>query len=230
MEGLCRCGAIVAMRSGGVNSGTFALMKCSRLVRSGLVALAAALIGLVLMITIIDVVGLVDHAQPADVIVVLGSQVYPGGRVSPSLERRAQHAAALYRRGLAGHILCSGGVGDNPPSEAEVACGRIVELGVPPEVMVREDRSHSTEENAADSAAILRERGWRSAILVTDGFHMLRAALMFERAGITVYPSPAQVTAGPMNPIERIGREARETVGLVWFGVRLMLGIDLTRR
>jgi uncharacterized SAM-binding protein YcdF (DUF218 family) len=203
-------------------------LKRLRLKRLVAVALIAALIGLASMVAVIDQYGLVDRVQPADVIVVLGSQVYPGGRLGASLERRAQHAARLYERGWASHIICSGGVGDYSPSEAEAACGRIAELGVPPTVLSYEDRSHSTEENAAYSAAIMRERGWRSAILVTDGFHILRATLMFERAGVIAYPSPAQVTAGPMDPVERLAREAREAMGLVWFGVRVILGIDLT--
>ena len=192
--------------------------------------LLVGLIVLIELIAVIDAYGSIDRAQPADVIVVLGSQVYPGGRPGPSLERRAQHTAALSRRGLADHVLCSGGVGDNPPSEAEVACGRIVELGVPEDAIVYEARSHRTEENMAYSAAIMRERGWRSAILVTDGYHLLRASLMFARAGITAYPSPAQATAGPMNPVERIGREAREAIAVMWFGLRVMAGADLTSR
>ncbi len=191
-------------------------------------ALIMALAGLAALVAVVDGYGLVDRAQPADVIVVLGSQVYPGGRAGPSLERRAQHAAVLYRRGLARHVLCSGGVGDIPPSEAEVACGRMIELGVPPNAIVHEDRSRSTEENAAYSAAIMRDRGWRSAILVSDGYHLFRAALMFQRAGVDAYPSPAQATAGPMHPVERVLREAREAVGLIWFGWRMLLRIDLT--
>ena len=191
---------------------------------------AACVAGWAVLIAVIDGFGLTDRARPADVIVVLGSQVYPGGRLGPSLERRAQHAAALYRRGMADYVLCSGGVGDNPPSEAEVACRRIIELGVPPGAIVYETRSHSTEENAAYSAAIMREQGWRSAIIVTDGFHMLRAAWMFDRAGVFAYPGPAQVTAGPMNPVERIGREAREALALAWYGLRVLLGIDLMRK
>ena len=51
---------------------------------------------------------------------------------------------------------------------------------------------------------------------------------MFQQTGITVYPSPAQITAGPMNPIERIVREAREAMGLVYYGTKVVLGVDLT--
>jgi len=205
-------------------------MRRSRGQRLGLTILAAAVIGLAASVAVIDAYGLVDRARPADVIVVLGSQVYPGGRPGQSLSRRADRAAALYRQGYADHIICAGGFTEpEPKSEAQAACELIVNTGVPREAVILEDRSTSTEENAAYSALLMRERGWRSAIIVSDGYHLFRATLMFERAGIMAYPSPAQVTAGPMNPVERFMREIREMAGLALFGVRVLLGVDVTR-
>ena len=195
------------------------------------IGLIVTLVGFAGLMTIIDQFGFIDRARPADVIVLLGSQVYPGGKIGPSLERRAQHAAALYRRGLAAHVLCSGGVEQGQVvSEAAVACGRVIELGVPASAILYEDQSHSTEENAVYSTALMRARGWRSAVVDTDGFHLLRATLILERAGVTVYPSPAQATTGPMDPVERIAREMREALGLAWFGLRATLGLDLTAK
>ena len=204
-------------------------MNRSRWLSFGLGVLAVALAGLVVSIAAIDAYGAVDRARPADAIVVLGSHVYPGGRPGPSLARRADHAATLYRQGYAAHVICTGGFTEpEPKSEARVACDRIAAAGVPRDALILEEGSTSTEENAAFSAAIMRERGWDSAVVVSDGYHLLRAALMFGRAGIEARPSPAQVTAGPMNPLERIVREAREAGGLVLYGVRVLLGIDAT--
>jgi len=193
------------------------------------ITLIAALVGLTGMVAAIDAYGMVDRAQPADVIIVLGTQVFPGGRAGPSLARRADHAAALYHQGYAAHVICTGGFTEpEPKSEAQVACERIVEAGVPREAVTLEERSTSTEENAAFTAAIMRERGWRSAIIASDGYHLLRATLMFQRAGVEAYPSPAQATAGPMHPVERIVREVREVGGLILFGFRVLLGVDVT--
>jgi len=188
-------------------------------------------IGLVMIsaVAIIDQFGYMDQTQPADVIIVLGSQVRADGQPGTSLARRAAHAAYLYRQGYAGYVLCSGGVGDQPPSEARAACGRVMELGVPPAAIIYEEDAHSTEENAAFSARIMRARGWQTAILATDGFHLFRAAWMFQRAGITVYPSPAQITAGPMDMVERLGREVREVFGLAWYGARVVVNADVTK-
>ncbi len=205
------------------------MRKHPRLFRFSLLLILICTLGFVALVVVIDQFGYLDRSQRADVIVLLGSQVFPGGKLGPSLERRAEHAAVLYQQGLADHIICSGGVGDNPPAEARVACGRVIELGVPTDAILYEENSHTTEENAAYTAAIMREHGWRTAIIDTDGFHLLRATLMFQRTGVITYPSPAQITAGPMNPVERIGREAREAIGLIYYGVKVAIGIDLTR-
>jgi uncharacterized SAM-binding protein YcdF (DUF218 family) len=187
--------------------------------------LALALLTFLGMLTVVDQYGYADRAQPADVIVLLGTQVYPGGQIGPALERRAEHAAALYRRGLAPRVLCSGGVTTaGAPAEAVVACTRVAELGVPREALVLEDQSHSTEENAAFSTRIMRANGWRNAVLDTDDFHLFRATLMFERDGVGIYPSPAQATSGALNPLERVAREMREVVAVLWYWLRVAAG------
>lgn len=196
-----------------------------RLIRALQILFAIALLCFIVLLARIDQFGGVDRAQSADVIVLLGSMVYPGGRVGPSLERRAQHAAALYRRGLAPRVLCTGGIGTYAPSEAIVACSRVVELGVPTSAIVLEDQAHNTEQNAAYTARLMREYRWQSAIVVSDGFHLYRASWMFEQQRIATYPSPSEATAGPMNLVERIVREAREAVGVVWYWIRWAVGL-----
>lgn len=192
-----------------------------RLALTGLCVWLAAL-------AVMDGYGQQDHAHPADAIVVLGSRVYAGEVPGPALMRRAHHAAALYRQGFAPYVVCSGGLGADPPAEAEVACGLVEQLGVPASAIVLETQSHSTEENALYTAAIARARGWSSLLIVSDGYHLLRATFLFRQTGLTVYASPAQLTAGPMNPIERAGRESREWLALGWYWGKTLLGLSVT--
>ena len=180
-------------------------------------------------LALLDAYGLQDQAQPADAIVILGSMVYPGARPGPALTRRTEHAVALYARGLAPVIICSGGqAGSETSTEAAAACDLAAALGVPRGALIEETRSRSTEENALDTAAILAAHGWRSVVLSADGYHLYRADLLFRRAGLVPYPSPAQVTAGPMNPIERYGRETRELAALAWYWSKTALGLKVT--
>lgn len=179
-------------------------------------------------IAVIDQYGMADRAQPADVIVVLGSQVRRGGAPGPALARRSRWAAELYRRGLAPVVICSGGLGPYPPTEAEAACGLIQSLGVSGRAIVLETEARSTEETSLYVAEIMRERGWRSAVVVSDGFHLARTVMLFERAGVAAYPSPAQQLSGPMSRRERFIRENRELVAIVWYWFKSALGLPIT--
>ncbi|UJR82330.1 YdcF family protein [Sandaracinus amylolyticus] len=127
-----------------------------------------------------------------DAIVVLGCRVNQDGRASRVLARRARRAATLWLEGRAPIVVLTGGVGTHPPSEAHAAAAILREHGVPDDAMVLEERSTSTAENARFARALTDAR---RVLIVTDGFHATRAALVFAREFDDVAVSP--VTAGP---------------------------------
>ena len=62
----------------------------------------------------------------------------------------------------------------------------LVDRGVPRDRILLEDRSRTTQENLAYSAEIMRERrgpGYR-CVVVTNNFHVLRAALIARKAKV----------------------------------------------
>jgi uncharacterized SAM-binding protein YcdF (DUF218 family) len=63
-------------------------------------------------------------------------------------------------------------------------------LGLPPEVILVEDRSSRTAENAREVARLLGDHGARAVLLVTSPLHMRRARLCFEKQGIEVSCAP----------------------------------------
>lgn len=127
-----------------------------------------------------------------DAIVVLGCRVNEDGRASRVLARRARRAASLWLDGRAPLVVLTGGVGSHPPSEARAAAAILRERGVPDDAMILEERSTSTAENARFARALTDAR---RVLIVTDGFHATRAALVFAREFDEVAVSP--VTAGP---------------------------------
>jgi uncharacterized SAM-binding protein YcdF (DUF218 family) len=182
-----------------------------------------------LLLALLDAYGFQDQAQPAQAIVVLGSRVYPGGRAGPSLTRRALHAAELYAQGLAPLIVCTGAQGDETiPSEAAVACGLIAAEGVPPSALLLEDRSRSTEENALYTAELLAPRGLSTVIVVSDSYHLYRAHLLFTRAGLHPYVSPAGGESGRIFWAERYYRVTRELAALAWYWGKTAIGLEQT--
>ena len=123
----------------------------------------------------------VTKSMPA---VVLGAAVWPGGRPSPSLERRVVHAVTLAQRGDACTLIMTGGVGVHPPAEAEVMKSLAIAKGIAESRIVMENKSTSTLESAAFCADLLKASGWNEAWIVTDAFHLLRTLLLFRYFGI----------------------------------------------
>ena len=158
-----------------------------------------------------------DAPQRADAIIVLGSAVWKNERPSQSLYARTQHALELYRAGAAEHLIFSGGLGANPPSEAEMMRRIAFASQIPADAIVLEDQSHSTEENLANSKAIMDARGWRTAIIVSDAFHLYRAEIMARDIGLEAHGSGARTSVLFTNPFSRTWYTGREALAMVWY-------------
>jgi uncharacterized SAM-binding protein YcdF (DUF218 family) len=133
---------------------------------------------------------LIDEAQPADAIIVLGAAEYRG-RPSPVLEARLNHALLLYLKGLAPRIITTGGAGGDPVfTEGSVGRAYLTAHGVPPESVVVEREGESTAQSVAAVVEIMRRMNLKSAIVVSDGYHIFRVKKMLESSGLKVYGSP----------------------------------------
>jgi len=131
-----------------------------------------------------------DEAAPAQAIIVLGAAQYDG-RPSPVLRARLDHAAGLWRRGLAPLVIVTGGVGaGDTTSEAAVGRRYLREAGLPESVLVSEATGRESESSLRAAAAHLTGDRPR-VILVSDDFHMQRLAVIARRLGLRPLGSPA---------------------------------------
>lgn len=201
-----------------------------RLLRRRIVRVLLALL-LVWMLVCVALAGVVyaysrsDRAQDADVIIVLGAGLRRDGRPGPALWRRGEHAAELYAEGYAEHLICTGGFPMRQTrSEADACREVLVANGVPESVIVLEERSRSTEENAVYSDALMQANGWETALVVSDGYHLLRAQWIFAQQGMNVSTSPADDPSF-INHVTSIGREV---VALHWQLVKTILHLPVT--
>lgn len=169
-----------------------------------------------------------QSSQPpprADAIVVLGGAIGPVSRFdqgdadAPALAgNRVALAARVWREQRAASILLSGGPAARTRgvAEARIMAAVLRKLGVPEQAMVLEDRSTSTRDNARNSAAIARQRGWRRVVLITSPLHLPRAARLFEREGLQVLPmappEPRIATAPAWRPSLRAARRSGEAL------------------
>jgi uncharacterized SAM-binding protein YcdF (DUF218 family) len=117
------------------------------------------------------------------VAMILGAAVWPDGP-SPTLRRRTLTAARLWQTGEVVAILCCGGLGRHPPTEAAAMRDLLLAEGVPDVAILLEDRSTTTAENIALALPILQARGERQVIVVTDWYHAPRARMTARRMGL----------------------------------------------
>ncbi len=198
-------------------------MRVSKLLKSrrarwiALAALVALTMPLVWLYRQVDARAQMDNARQADVIIVLGSAVYPGGRPSPSLRARTLRAVELYRAGYAPNLILTGGVGGHPPSEARVMAQVARDAGVPETALVLEERATSTEENIVFSKRIMDARGWKSALIVSDPYHLFRAETIARDAGLPAAGVGARNSPLYAAPVSRVWYTAREALALTWY-------------
>lgn len=132
----------------------------------------------------------IDESRPADVIAVFGAAEY-SGKPSPAYRRRLDHAAELYRRGLAPMIIASGGAGGDPHyTEGQVGRDYLIAHGIPEDHVIAETQGEDTLESTVRIATIMRENGMKSCVAASDGYHMFRIKRMMQRQGIATYASP----------------------------------------
>ena len=153
------------------------------------------------------VYGLVARTGGADFVIVLGAGLRPDGGVPPLLASRLERGrevwAALDRRaaGFRPMLILSGGKGDDERrSEASAMAAYLTERGFPPDRMLLEDQSRTTEENLVLSKAIIDDvKPGARVTVVTSDFHAFRAALLARRLGIRGQVTGARV-AGYYRP------------------------------
>lgn len=170
-------------------------------------------------------VELVAHRQPtrsADAAVVLGAAQYDG-TPSGALAGRLDRAAQLYRDGMVGVIIVTGG---NQPGDrtTEGMTGFVYlrDRGVPESALLVENGSSNTWEQLLATELILDEHGLRSTILVSDPSHGRRLLDTAAELGIEAQVAP---TDAPTTWRQRVRESVGVAVGDV-IGFRRLAELD----
>lgn len=175
-----------------------------------------------------------DDGRPVDGVVVLGGSVLAEeslGRGQLTLNDAGERVVALAdlaRRYPVARIVFTGGGGtilEDEAAEAAAVARFAGTLGIAPERILVEDRSRTTDENAAFTKAMVGPKPGERWLLVTSAWHMPRAVGCFRQAGfaVTAYPVDFR-TRGPSDArrpfafvsdgLRRVDVAAREWAGL----------------
>jgi uncharacterized SAM-binding protein YcdF (DUF218 family) len=133
-----------------------------------------------------------DSRPHSDAIVVLGSAQY-NGRPSSIFEARLEHARKLYDQGIAPVVVTVGGKKSGDQfTEAEAGRDYLAQEGIPAKALLAVPQGVDTLESMKDVATVFRQHGWRTAVLVTDPWHAMRAERMADDSGLAAASSPTR--------------------------------------
>lgn len=123
----------------------------------------------------------VADAPRAQAALVLGAGVTPDGRLTPMLADRVEVAARLYRAGKVEKVLASGDHGRVGYDEVNAMRRALLDAGVPARDVFTDHAGFDSWSSAVRAQKVFRVR---SALVVTQGFHLPRAVWLARRAGL----------------------------------------------
>lgn len=153
--------------------------------------------------------------QQPETMIILGCQVMTTGP-SQSLADRLDKALSYLEQFPDLDIIVSGGQGDNEPTtEAYAMASYLIERGVDETQIFQEGNSRNTHQNLSFSRAIIDEHQLsENVVIVSSGFHLARAKMLWKRVGGPV--ETLSVLAAPVTHFESfIKSHIREPLALV---------------
>lgn len=158
-----------------------------------------------------------------DILIALTADAQPDGLLGLTSYWRAVYTVRAWRSGHFKKIVVSGGYMGTTRSLASVFAEFLIRSGVPPDVIVLEERSTSTHENAVFTTQLLRNVPGKKVLLTSD-IHIYRAAKAFEHEGLEVtprtFPDVGKAASNPLNRFNLTIALALETLKIGYYYIR----------
>ncbi len=159
--------------------------KNGRIACYAILCTAAAALFSVVLSTFFMAFGYSQKADSDSTVIVLGCQVI-GNKPGVMLQERIYAAYDYLSANPKASAILSGGKGcDELISEAECMFQNLVNMGIAPNRLLKEDKSTSTRENIVFSNKIIRENNFSEKItIITNDFHCFRACHIAKNEGL----------------------------------------------
>ena len=174
-------------------------------------ALAACMIAFALLQ--IALFGNTDYRRPADAIVVFGAGLTPDGQCSQALYDRVRTACLLHQQGYSRRSIMSGGPSASGVHETEAMRDLATNLGVPDADIVLDPQGVSTKATVENTCRLFEQLGAKRVLAVSQGFHLPRIKMAYQRKGLEVYTVPAETT----RPLEGLPYYVAREVLALWY-------------
>ncbi|RLQ96854.1 YdcF family protein [Falsibacillus albus] len=151
------------------------------------------------------------YTQPkqvnGDVLVMLGGgavlapDIGGSGILTDSATNRLITTARLYKKTHLPIIVSGGEVYPDNGNEGEITKRQLLDLGVPADKIIIDNKSLNTEQNAFYTKKLLDQHQFKRPVLITSAFHMKRAVLCFTQEDVEVQPFPCDYRTSAKPPV-----------------------------
>ena len=141
------------------------------------------LIWVIAHVVIVTFDGLKDELKRVDAAVILGNKVEEDGKPSERLKCRLDRAVELYNKQYFKYVIVSGGIGKEGFDEAKVMKEYLVKQGVPEDKIFLDSEGNNTLLTAKNSKKIMDGKELRSAMVISQFYHISRTKLAFKKVG-----------------------------------------------
>lgn len=136
----------------------------------------------------------VDDRPQSDVAIVLGAAIWKNAP-SPVFKERINHAIFLYKSGVIGKIIFTGGVGEGElQAESEVARNYALKHGITQHDILIETKSTNTQQNLSEAKKLMYQHSLNTVIVISDPLHMKRAMSIAKDLELNAASSPTPTT------------------------------------
>jgi uncharacterized SAM-binding protein YcdF (DUF218 family) len=159
----------------------------------------------------------VTTGKPTDVVVIFGAAVRPGGAPSGALMRRVAAGLQYATQAPDCRFILTGGLGEFPPTEAEVMARLLRERSIGAERLFEERRSTTTLESVVNCISMMS--AWpdvANVVLCSDYYHLPRCRWLFRIRGVPTRAWPADSST-----------QTNHWLKWLWFHLREMPAIAL---
>jgi uncharacterized SAM-binding protein YcdF (DUF218 family) len=158
-----------------------------------------------------------------DALIVLGTPADDDGNPTPTQLSRVNEAVREYERGVAPHIIMTGGAAHNQSVEAGVMAHTAEAEGVPESAILIEPNALDTIQNLCYSTRLMKQHGWNSAEIISTASHLPRAALIAQGMPLEWRTHPATPVAPSMITnwkLDEVAEELKTMRFLFWARLR----------
>lgn len=132
--------------------------------------------------TVVD--GLIDRGEPADIALIMGTQVNRDGTLSMRLQKRLDCGLELYESGRVKRFIVSGGLGKEGFNEGDKMKEYMLQHAIPDSCIVVDNNGNNSRQSIQNAVLLRSALHFDKVIIVSQYYHLTRCKMLARKLGL----------------------------------------------